>query len=78
MEIIHNYIILIIYFIIIIYLLKENRNNSKIIREIIDFKNTFDYKNNNFINFFPYSDKDLIGLNYPDINFDSIKNGLIN
>ena len=78
-SIIQNYIIIIVLIInsiIIIYLLIENINNSKIIREIIDFKNTFDDKNNIFINLFPNNDKDLIGLNYPDINFDSIKIGL--
>ena len=71
-------ILLIIIIIINIYLLIENKKIQKIIKEIIDFKNTFDYKNNIFKNDFPNNDKEMIGLYYPEINFDKIKKELQN
>ena len=61
-----------------IYLLIENSKKSKIIKEIIDLKNTYDYKNNNFKNNFPNNDREMIGLYYPEIIFDKLKAGLKN
>jgi hypothetical protein len=60
------------------YLLIENKKKSEIIKDIIDFKNTFDYNNNSFKNNFPNQDKDMIGLYYPEINFGAIKESLKN
>ena len=80
-SIFHNFtckIILIANFIINIYLLIVNKQNSQIIQENIDFKNKFDYKTTSFKNNFPYNDKEMIGLNYPEINFDNIKVSLSN
>ena len=64
--------------IISIYLLLENKKNSKIIKDIIDFKSKFDYKHNNFKNEYPNDDFEMIGLNKPRINFAKIKASLVN
>lgn len=80
-KIINDYlilIILIINIIIINYLLIENKNNKKIIKDILDFKNSFHYKNISIKNDYPNNDKDLIGLYYPDINYDKIKKDIQN
>jgi len=45
---------------------------------MIDFKNTYDYKNKIFKNNFPNNDKEMIGLYYPKIIFDKLKEGLKN
>jgi hypothetical protein len=77
----HNIILLLLIINIIIsnYLLIENKKNKKIIKEILDFKNSFNLKNNTLKNnYFPNNDKEMIGLYYPEINFDKIKVGLIN
>ena len=74
----YNILILIVLNIIICYLLIENKRKSEIIKEILDFKNTFNYNTNSFKNNFPNNDKDMIGLYYPDINFDKIKENLQN
>ena len=66
------------YIFISIYLLLENRKNSNIIKEIIDFKSKFDYNNNNFKNEYPNDDIDMIGLKKPKINYDKIKESLVN
>lgn len=66
-------ILFIINIILNIYLLIEKKKISKIIKEI-----TFNYKNNTFKNNFPYNDKEMIGLYYPEINFDKIKKELQN
>jgi hypothetical protein len=72
-------LLLIINIIINNYLLIENKRNKKIIKEILDFKNSFDYKNNTLKNnYFPNNDKEMIGLYYPEFNFDKIKAGLKN
>ena len=65
-------IILILNVIINIYLLAENKKNSKLIKKILDFND------NNFKNNYPDDDKEMIGLYYPEINFDEIKNKLKN
>ena len=65
-------IILIINIIINIYLLKENRKNTNLINKILDF-NSGGFKNN-----YPDDDKEMIGLYYPEINYDEIKNKLKN
>ena len=62
--------ILIINFIINVYLLIENYKNSRLINKILD--------NDDFKNKYPENDKDMIGLYYPDINYDEIKNKLKN
>ena len=67
-------LILIINIIINIHLLKENSKNKNIINELLFYKNSFRYKNNSLKNkYFPYNDKEMIGLYYPKINFDKIK-----
>ena len=64
-------ILLIINIMINIYLLVENDKNSRLINKILD-------NNNDFQNKYPEDDKDMIGLYYPDINYDEIKNKLKN
>ena len=59
-----------------IYLSAENKKKTQMIKEILDFKNTFDYKNKNFKNYYPNNDKEFIGLYYPEINFEQIKTRL--
>ena len=81
MAIFNNYNILLLLLIINIiinnYLLIENKKNKNIIKEILYFKNSFDYKNNSLkINYFPLNNKEMIGLYYPEINFDKIKSNL--
>jgi hypothetical protein len=57
----------------------DNKINKKIIKEILDFKKIYDYKNNTFNStYFPNNDKEMIGLYYPEINFDNIKKRLKN
>ena len=57
----------------------ENETNKKIIKELLVFKNSFEYKNNTLKNyFFPNNNKEMVGLYYPDINFDKIKARLKN
>ena len=65
-------IILIINIIINIYLLIENNKNKKLIKKILDFSD------NNFKNDYPDDDKEMIGLYYPEINYDEIKTKLKN
>ena len=56
------------------HLLIENRKNKNIIKELLFFKKSFEYKNISLKNnYFPYNDKEMIGLYYPEINFDKIK-----
>ena len=43
---------------------------------MIDFKNTYDYKNKIFKNNFPNNDKEMVGLYYPEIIFDKLKESL--
>ena len=75
-----NIFILLLYIINIIistYLLIENKKNKNIIKEFLFFKKSFEYKNNTLKNnYFPYNDKEMIGLYYPEINFDIIKEKL--
>ena len=71
-------ILLILNIITNIYLLINNIIISRIIKEMIDFKNTYDYKNKIFKNNFPNNDKEMIGLYYPEILFDKLKEGLKN
>jgi len=71
-------IILVINIIIINYLLIENKKNKKIIKDIISLKTSFLYKKIIPKNDYPNNDKDMIGLYYPDINYDKIKKGIIN
>ena len=71
-------ILLILNIITTIYLLINNIIISRIIKEMIDFKNTYDYKNKIFKNNFPNNDKEMIGLYYPEILFDKLKEGLKN
>jgi len=71
-------LLLIINFFISCYLFIENKKNKIIIKEFLDFKNSFDDKKNNLKknlknNYIPYNDKEMIGLHYPEINFDKIK-----
>ena len=65
-------IILIINIIINIYLLIENKKNTNLIKKILDFND------NNIKNDYPDDDKEMIGLHYPEIFFDKIKNKLKN
>ena len=65
-------IILIINIMINIYLLIENKKNSILINQILDFND------NNFKNNYPDDDKEMIGLHYPEIFYDEIKNKLKN
>ena len=63
------------------YLFIENKENKIIINELLDFKNSFDEKKINLKtnlknNYIPYNDKEMIGLHYPDINFNKIKASL--
>ena len=77
----NNNIILLLFFINIIitaYLFIENRNQKRIIKEILNSKNSFYYKNKNMKNNYPYNNKEMIGLNYPDIDYDKIKDKLKN
>ena len=67
----NSHIILIINIIINIYLLIENSKNARLINKILD-------NNNNFKNKYPEDDKDMIGLYYPEIKYDEIKNKLKN
>ena len=74
-------LLLIINFLISCYLFIENKENKIIIKELLDFKNSFDFKKNNLKknfknNYIPYNDKEMIGLHYPEINFDKINVGL--
>ena len=70
-------LLLIINIVISSYLFIENKENKIIIKELLDFKNSFDDKKNNLKNnYIPYNDKEMIGLKYPEINFDKIKVGL--
>ncbi len=56
------------------YLFIENKENKILIKDLLDFKNSFNDKKNNLNNnYIPYNDKDMIGLYYPDINFNKIK-----
>ena len=77
-----NILILLLFIInilISIYLLIENKKNKNIIKELLFFKKSFEYKNNPLKNnYFPYDDKEMIGLYYPEINFDKIKEKLKN
>ena len=61
-----------------IYLLVSNIANSVLLKKVTDFKNTYDYKNKSFINDYPYNDKEMIGIKYPDIEYNKIKSGLNN
>ena len=77
----NNNIILLLFFINIIitaYLFIENRNQKRIIKEILNSKNSFYYKNKNMKNNYPYNNKEIIGLYYPDIDYDKIKDKLKN
>ena len=77
----NNNIILLLFFINIIitaYLFIENRNQKRIIKEILNSKNSFYYKNKNMKNNYPYNNKEMIGLYYPDIDYDKIKEKLKN
>ena len=77
----NNNIILLLFFINIIitaYLFIENRNQKRIIKEILNSKNSFYYKNKNMKNNYPYNNKEMIGLYYPDIDYDKIKDKLKN
>ena len=71
-------ILLIINFIVNNFLLIENKKNSILIKEILDFKNSLKVKNISIENYYPNGDKEMIGLYYPVINFDSIKANLKN
>ena len=78
---INNYIIHILVIMNVIincYLLIENEKKSKTIEEILTLKKRFDYKNNTSENLFPNNDKEMIGLYYPEIDFDKIKSKIIN
>ena len=67
-------LLLIINFVISNYLLLENKKNKIIIKDLLDFKNSFNDKKINLKNnYIPYNDKEMIGLKYPEINFDKIK-----
>ena len=70
--------ILILNIIINGYLFIDNIRHNRIIKDILDFKDTFDQRNNSFKNNYPHNDKELIGLYYPDINFTQIKARLMN
>jgi len=67
-----------IMFIINIFLLKEYKKNVKILKEIINYKNTTDHSHKNFENDYPYNNKEFIGLYYPDIHYQKIKSKLKN
>ena len=71
-------LLLIINCVISNYLLLENKKNKIIIKDLLEFKNSFDDKKINLKknlknNYIPYNDKEMIGLQYPEINFDRIK-----
>ena len=71
-------LLLIINFVISNYLFLENKKNKIIIKDLLEFKNSFDDKKINLKknlknNYIPYNDKEMIGLQYPEINFDRIK-----
>ena len=65
-------VILIINIIINIYLLVESYKHTRLINKILN------YNNNNLQNKYPEDDRDMIGLYYPEINYDEIKNKLKN
>ena len=70
-------------FIVLLYLILEDKKKKLIIKELIEFKNSF--KNiENISNYsgiklsslnknFSSIDKEMIGLNYPEIDFEKIK-----
>ena len=71
-----NNIILLFFFINIIitaYLFIDNINQKRIIKEILNSSNPLYYKNKDMKNNYPYNDKEMIGLSYPDIDYDKIK-----
>ena len=75
----NNNIILLLLFVNIIitaYLFIENRNQKRIIKEILNSSNPLYYKNKDMKNNYPYNDKEMIGLSYPDIDYDKIKEKL--
>ena len=74
-----NNIILLFFFINIIitaYLFIDNINQKRIIKEILNSSNPLYYKNKDMKNNYPYNDKEMIGLSYPDIDYDKIKEKL--
>ena len=76
-----NNIILLLFFINIIitaYLFVDNINQKRIIKEILNSSNPLYYKNKDMKNNYPYNDKEMIGLSYPDIDYDKIKEKLKN
>ena len=76
-----NNIILLFFFINIIitaYLFIDNINQKRIIKEILNSSNPLYYKNKDMKNNYPYNDKEMIGLSYPDIDYDKIKEKLKN
>lgn len=70
-------------FIALLYLILEDKKNKMIIKELIEFKNSFKNIENpsnysgiklkNLNKDFSNSDKEMIGLTYPEIDFDKIK-----
>lgn len=83
-SIFNNYILLISFIfiingIIIVYLLIENNKLSGTMKDILDFQRKFDFKthkNSILKNEFPNDDKEMIGLYFPEINFDKIRKKL--
>ena len=76
-----NNIILLLFFINIIstaYLFIENKNQKRIIKEILNSKKYCYYKYKDLKNNYPYKDKEMIGLYYPDIDYCKIKEKLKN
>ena len=74
-----NNIILLFFFINIIitaYLFIDNINQKRIIKEILNSSNPLYYSNKDMKNNYPYNDKEMIGLSYPDIDYDKIKEKL--
>ena len=75
-SIINIHTIIIINIIINGYLLRDNIRHNIIIKDILVFKNKIELKNNTFKNEYPGNDKELIGLYYPEINYEKIKEKL--
>jgi len=60
------------------YLFIDNQNQKRKIKEISEIINSFNYKNKYKKNKYPLNDKEMIGLYYPDLNYDKIKEKLNN
>ena len=64
---------MIINIIINIFFLFVFFNDSKIKKEIIYLKKKIDFHNNIVKDDIPYNDKEMIGLKYPEINFEKFR-----